>query len=192
MATAVKSTRGKNAPGTVTLTSPEQKVVDDVRAAMLTIWHAKDGGVVCPVCSQQVVLRGRHIHSMMALSLMALVGLWTRRLQAGTDPWVDVREICRHLQLGGIDFKTVNPTSDFAKLVHWKLTVERPNDDPSRRSSGLWQPSALGAAFVRGRATVPRTAYFYNQNVHGFSADHTTIQECLGDKFDYPALLAGL
>jgi hypothetical protein len=78
------------------------------------------------------------------------------------------------------------------KLVHWQLAELQPNkDDPKRKTSGLWRPTADGVAFVHERIRVPARVYLYDNEPIGFDSEQITIREALGDRFDYQELMEG-
>lgn len=129
----------------------------------------------CPVCSQNCKLYKRKLNAMQAVFLCWLVN----RFRDNGGCWINVpKEYKRNI--GG----------EYGKLAHWELIELKPNDDdPSKRTSGLWRPTLKGIDFVNEVQTVPKYIYLYNNLLHKVSKEQTTIREALGDKFDYEELM---
>jgi hypothetical protein len=130
-----------------------------------------DKGVTCPCCNQYCKLYKRALNSGMALWLIELV-----KKHEHAQDWVDVRTI----DLRG---------GDYAKLVHWGLTENKSNDDLTKRTSGFWRPTQDGIDFAYKRLQVLSHVMLYNNIVVEFDGDYITIDEALGEKFDYSELM---
>lgn len=132
-------------------------------------------GVECPSCGQFVKKYRRPINASWARSL-----IWMTRQG---DRWIDVpKEAPRY----------VLSSREFAKLVHWDMIEERPNDDKKKRTSGQWRVRPVGFAFARGEIVVPPAVWLYNNTFQGFcTKPQVSIRDVLKKKFDYEALMRG-
>ena len=74
-------------------------------------------------------------------------------------------------------------------LPFWGLIQCRPNDEPTKKHSGVWRPTKLGYDFSRDRVTVPRTAVVHNNVLDRLEGDQIGIRQCLGKKFSYEELM---
>lgn len=55
---------------------------------------------------------------------------------------------------------------------------------------GLYRITEQGRAFAQGETRVPKFIIMYDEELLGFSdGDNTTIQEALGDDFNYRELM---
>lgn len=133
-------------------------------------------GVKCPCCGRFVKLYKRPLGSTIARWLIALVRRFERERR-----WYSVHEPWSLLINGG--------TGDVAKLRFWELVLSKSNDDPQKKSSGLWIPTDRGVDFVHGRRRMPRHCYVDRGNLEGFSRELITIQDALGKGFDYRELM---
>lgn len=80
-------------------------------------------------------------------------------------------------------------TGDFCKLAHWNL-IEAQDDerkDGSKRT-GMWRVTDWGEMFVHG-ATVSKYVFLIDNKAVGFSTEQVTIQESLGQNFNYSELM---
>jgi len=127
----------------------------------------------CPACGQTCKIYKRKLNAMQAHFLVWLV----QRYEQLRD-WIDVPKEYPH-KIGG----------EYGKLRHWSLAELHPNDDDTKRTSGLWRPTALAVDFVYDRITVPKYVYLYNNEIHSISPDRIGIREALGDKFDYAEIM---
>jgi hypothetical protein len=128
-------------------------------------------GALCPCCGQHAKVYKRKLNTEMAVWL-----IWLAKQFTIQPDWVDVKET----RLRG---------GDYGKLVHWGLAVQCTNENPKKRTSGLWKPTELGLQFARGAISVPSHVYLYNNEVKGFSDTSTTIREALGNRFNYSELM---
>ncbi len=136
--------------------------------------HITEGsGIDCPCCGQSCKLYPRKLYAEMGAWLINLVHCWNQ-----TRDWVDVRDFPLR---GG----------DYGKLMHWGLAERMPNDNPAKRSSGMWRPTLDGIHFVMGRTRVPSHVHLYNNEVKGFSKEQVDIRQVLGEQFSYIELMHG-
>lgn len=151
---------------------------------MTTILEAKEQlrknfekGAICPCCNQLVKLYKFAINSSMSKNLLAL-----DHFQQGED-YLTIDELV------SLTNDAMFKAGNFPKLRWWGL-IERPaNDDPDKRSSGMWRITEKGRAFVKGRITVPKKALLYNQKCWGFEGDQVSIKDSLGEFFSYRDLM---
>ena len=87
----------------------------------------------------------------------------------------------------------INGGGDYAKLRFWGLIEAMPNDNPLKRSSGMWRLTTLGREFVFGRTTVSAVCYYRHPEggILGFEPGQIDIATALGKNFSYPSLMQG-
>lgn len=130
-------------------------------------------GVECPACTQYVKLYPIKIPAVAVADLTRLWGL--------VDGQVGVYDhVSRFSNLA---------SRSFAKLQYWKLIEAQPNDDPEKRTSGMWALTDLGKKFVEGDAKVPNRCYIFNMKCYGTSPKEVDVREALGNKFNYEELM---
>ncbi len=132
-----------------------------------------NGGVTCPCCNQFCKVYKRKLNSNMACFLCKLVAWWTRH---GVP--------AHHSKL-----RYEHYGRDYPYLVAWGFMTDTPNDDSSKRRSGLWTPTERGAHFAHGQISVRQYALVYNGKVLEYEGDLVTIHDALGDAFDYKELM---
>lgn len=141
-------------------------------------------GAQCPCCHQRVQFYKRTLTSTMCYALILI----EQHFRTSTD-WLHVPQ---YLTAAGADEAARG--GDYAKLKDWGFIESKPSirDDSSTRT-GYWRITERGKAFVRGEIRVHKTVELYNQRRTKKDADPTTvsIQEALGTRFDYAALMAG-
>ncbi len=141
------------------------------------VMRMRGNGVVCPCCDSYCRVYRRKFHSEMARFLVTMV------VRHRLDPrWFHVREVVA----GGSG--ATKSSTDGSYLAHWGLVEPKPKTS-GEKSSGLYRPTEKGAVFVDGRITVPSHIFLYNNQVEGWSDTQTTIQEALGNRFNYPELM---
>jgi len=136
----------------------------------------------CPCCGKSVSPhRKRALNDKMAEFLVLLV----RRFRATKGQWVHTDTIDSR---GG----------DYAKLRHWGLIENKPNDDPSKSSSGFWRPTQKGIDFVDRKISVPSHIHLAAKShaplmpeglVLGFTDSRVYIDDV--PNFDYLEVLNG-
>lgn len=147
-----------------------------------TIQEAKDylnenykKGCNCPVCDSTVKLYKRKLNSGMARTLIEMY-------KCG-DEFTHVKNRLRENKLPN--------THDFTLLRHWELIIA-PDEDCEGQASGLWKITEKGQKFCRGEIVVNRHVKILLNDVRGFSDEKTTIQDSLGDGFNYEELMRGI
>lgn len=152
---------------------PDQADIRPFSAVQQEFQMKLDEGAHCPCCHQFAKTYRRKIHSSMARDL---IGLYL--LPSG---YHYVRGLQR-FSSGG----------DFAKLAYWEL-IEEATEPVTRggKTSGMWRTTERGRLFARGAISVPKLVILYNQRVLGFCKEQATIQDALGDRFSFSALMEG-
>jgi len=147
----------------------DRRTVDEARV-FLNSRFAK--GTRCPCCEQRVQLYARKLPAVAARFVVWLNGRHARGIE-----WADVKDCPVR---GG----------DYAKVKHWGLVEQKPNDDPKKKSSGLWRLTARGTAFASNTLAVPTHHLVYNDTSYGTRETTITIEEALnGGGFDYEELM---
>lgn len=147
----------------------ELVTLDDAREWLRALL---DTGERCPCCTQRAQVYRRTIHATMARDLVAL---WRH---AGTG-WGYLPDV--------LDRKN---TGDFAKLRYWGLVEEESELRPDGGRAGWWRVTDHGAAWIHGRASVPRHAHVYDGRRLSLSGPAVTIVDALGHRFSLAELLA--
>lgn len=129
----------------------------------------------CECCGRWSQIYRRKIHHSVAAWLIRLY-------KAGGDK--DFIEVV-NLRIPGM-----TASSDYCIAKFWNLIEQKTNTDEDKRSSGYWKLTARGVDFVRGLEDIPQVALVFDDQVIGFDGKQQFIQQCLGDKFKYPELMA--
>jgi hypothetical protein len=132
-------------------------------------------GCSCPVCGQFVKLYKRKLNSGMAVILIFMS-------KYGKD-FVHVKEFLRE--------KKMKNGHDWTLLRYWGFIQERSPliGDENTKNSGFWRITPEGLAFVSNRVKTKKHILIYNQKFQGFSNEDITIEDALGDDFDYYELI---
>lgn len=134
-------------------------------------------GTDCPCCGQYVKLYKRKLNSGMAYGLIEAYKL------SKTD-WFHVNDL--------LDRKIAMAQLEVPRLKYWGLVEHKDNNDnPNTKTSGYWRVTQRGRDFVEANISVPKHVYVYNGKDRGFSDERTTINEALGNKFNYDELMLG-
>lgn len=127
----------------------------------------------CPCCDQLVKVYQRKVSGVAARDLIKF---------SRTSTEGEYRHISKiQLASGG---------GDFAKLQLWGLVIEETNSDTGKRTSGMWCITDKGRKFVEGSVLLPKYVLIYNGRFLGFDGEDVTIEECLGNKFNYSELMS--
>lgn len=144
-------------------------------------------GCKCPACGQRVMLYKRKINSGMALFLIGLYRLDKR--QQDSVPGMISREFFSNKQI--MKEMNINTSSlDYSVLRHFGLIEPRVSED-GKKDSGYWKITHLGFMFVKHGKEHPKYVFLFNNKRQGFSEEKTTINQALGDKFDFQELMKG-
>lgn len=132
-----------------------------------------DKGTTCRACHQNAK---RYKRKMSCNQAIGLVNLYRLSLRG---------ENSQHIENLG----DRHVFCDFQKLRYWGVVTPVKNDDPKKRSSGMWKITEKGIQFVKGEITLPEAAYTYNGQCHGYSENHIHIWDAFKNKFDYEELM---
>lgn len=140
-------------------------------------------GVECPCCTQFVKQYHRKITSSMAYGLVLIYRYFETHPE---EQYVHISDYLNGLDLPG----AIRNTGDITKLKYWGLIEEKPEmrDDGSKHA-GYWSITELGRQFAKGETTVQSHAKIFNSKSYGLVGEPTTIQEALGEKFNYTELM---
>lgn len=150
-----------------------------------------DEGIRCPCCAQFAKRYKRKLNVGIARWLIALERLHRTGLEWVHIAWIaavvggEQPAVARKLPIGASPIGS----GDYAKARYWKLIEDRPSDDSAKKDSGFWRITEKGRAFVVGGLRVPERVILYNNELQGFDGSPITIQEALGQKFDYSELM---
>lgn len=130
----------------------------------------------CPCCERWGRVYKRSINETMARSL-----IWLCKAPS-VDGWVDVpnqapRWLIRSNQL---------PT-----LRWWDLVQRAKSEDVDKKHSGMWRPTELGIAFVKGEVSMPKTVYTYAGEREKYGDEVIKITDCFGSHFSYAEVMGG-
>jgi hypothetical protein len=156
-----------------------------------TTQTTRDEGRSCEACGRFLKIYQRSLSSAMAVALIRLHHLRLQRIRAQRRP-DETLNLCFHVR----DFDRDDGRGEVSKLMCWGLVVEIENTDTRKRSSGLWSITQLGIRFVRKQEFVPKYVLLkwgtrpLGTELLGFAGPAVTIVDCLGEKFDYAALMA--
>lgn len=81
------------------------------------------------------------------------------KLYNHSQDWIHVHQLRR----------TPDAGPNLAKAAHWGLIEQAPNNDKTKRCSGLWKPTPSGIEFVYKRILVASHVFLYNSSVRGFA-----------------------
>lgn len=158
-------------------------------AEMRALVRAKRGeGVECPCCGQFAKVYRRKLASTMARSLVVV--FWHQHEHPEAE-WVDLTALL-------LANSMIAANTNAALLKHWGLLEPKGGvrEDGSKRV-GLHRITDLGRRFVRAEVRVFKYVFLYDEELLGKSdggyarAEFVTIQEALGDRFNYSELMAG-
>lgn len=127
----------------------------------------------CPCCNQMVKLYKRSIPAVVAHDLIVL------SKAVNNDEY-------KHITT----FQSKGGGGDFARLETWGLIQAKPNDSTHRRTSGLWTITQKGRDFVDRKLMVRKYVQIYNNTFYGYDGGMVTIDDCLGEHFDYSELMS--
>jgi hypothetical protein len=135
-------------------------------------------GVSCPCCGQLCKVYKRKLNATMTRALILIYHWFQAHPQ---KKWLHVPDF-----LVKVKADSTIAGGDVSKLRYWDLLEARQGE----RSAGFYRITDLGCKFVENKAAVPCYAYIYNQLLLRMSDDVTTIDQALGDRFDYKELMA--
>lgn len=131
----------------------------------------------CPTCGRFAKVYYRSIHTSVALQLIQIYKL------GGAEMYIHTSKLIP---------KGVSGAGDFSKAQYWELVKEMPHTPGKKKSSGYWMLTELGVEFVKGNVSVTKYALVYDTRVIDMKGKLVSITECIGNKFDYEDLMAGV
>lgn len=140
----------------------------------------------CPTCGQYAkIYSGRTITGVMAYVLI----LMYRDYREGTDPLPEFKKVKTIFQERSVPV-AIQSSTDWVKLRYWGLLdqLKSYRNDGSNRV-GIYRITGKGCLFVQGLLTVPKNTAFYNQECLGVVGGPWTIQDALGEQFNYRELM---
>lgn len=144
---------------------------DTLSAAKEKLRKNWEEGINCPCCGQLVKLYTRKINSGQAVSL---IRLWWLCRDGQYHHYTEIKKCA----------------TDFAQLKRWGLIIgDEKNKDSTKRTSGMWKVTDIGAEFVKGEAYVRGQCQIYDDKTKGLTGAFVNIKDALGDKFDYSELM---
>ena len=129
-------------------------------------------GTTCPVCDQHAQVYKRKINAGMARSLIAMY-------RAKAMQWQHVPTT-----VGG-------KSREEGKLAYWGLVEEEKVLRPDGGRAGYWRVTQKGWAFLTNTLKIDKYVYVYNGKPLSFEGPQVTIEDALGDGFDYKELMYG-
>ena len=157
----------------------KRKMLDGIKGDMREMWaktiHSSGGH--CPVCDRWGKVDARSITGTMALAL-----IWMDKVSSKTnlDAYIDMTAAP----------KWIMRAKTYTTMKHWGLIERKENtDDSTRKHVGMWRVTDEGRAFIRKETLVQRKCFLYDDTVQGWSVERVSIDACLGEKFDYQAIM---
>lgn len=136
--------------------------------------RVKGDGARCPCCDQFAKIYQRKLNAAMVRQLMWLVGKFEH-----SGSWHHCNQeapaIFSNFQLG--------------TLQHWGLCEQKPNEDDSKKTSGMWRPTAKGIDFAKCKIQVPTHVRIYDNRCIGFTERTTDVANAYGEGFHYGELM---
>lgn len=133
------------------------------------------GVAECLCCGHKTRRYRRAFNSGMAATLCWLVREYMR-----THDWVAVQARApRH----------VLRSNEIGKLAAWGMAEQRPPDNGSKRTSGVWRPTLLGETFAVNGEYIHSHAVFCNGKIESFDGELIDIHTALGKRFNYSELM---
>lgn len=142
-------------------------------------------GTKCACCGQSVKLYKRKINSGMALFLIGLWRLECRHQE--TLPGMIGREFFSNKQVMN-EMDLTASSLDYSVMKHFGI-IEPRISEGGKKDSGYWRLTREGIDFVANGKKVNKHVLIFDNKKQGFSDEFTTIQEALGDKFDFQELM---
>ena len=143
--------------------------VSDARGELLDAARTGSPGF-CPCCDHWVQFYRRRFHKRLALDLLWLE--FQRRKHGRA--FLDVK----NRRLFGRVLST--STCDLGVLKHWNLAEAAINDDPKKRTSGLWRITSTGISLVEGRTMIREFVVLYLDTVQRFDGDQIDFAAAIG------------
>lgn len=132
-----------------------------------------DEGAKCPCCTQLAKTYKRKVHATMARTLITMY-------RKGGRDWVYLPDIPQK-------------SRDSTGMAWWKLIEEEKVLRPDGGRAGWWRVTEIGEKWLKQEMGIPKYAKVYDGRCLGYDREvYVTIRDCLGEKFDYDELMAGV
>lgn len=148
--------------------------METIKEAKQYLRNNFEKGVDCPCCGQFVKRYKRKLNSGMSRTLIALYKA------EGKNP-VNVKAFLRE--------NNIQNNHDWTLLRYWKLLIEHENDDPDKKSSGVWSITNKGIGFLMNKVKVPSHILLFDNKFIGYSPTETDVVDSLGKHFNYTELM---
>lgn len=131
-------------------------------------------GCYCPTCERWAKMYKRPLNSTQARGL-----IWLYKM-GGDKHWVNI---------------TCGPqwlvkSNQLSTTKHWDLVRQKPNTDPTKKTSGIWRLTDTGTAFVEGRRLLRKYRYLFNDVCFGSDTPMVSVRQTLGVHFNYSEMMA--
>lgn len=130
-----------------------------------------DEGMDCPCCDRWAKVYKRPISDSMAKGLVAAYKTF------GAMKYGSLQEVRKQNDLH---------IREEAKLRFWDLLEGR-----GKGKDAEWRVTELGEQWILKKATVPKYAWIFDNELIGLSGPDTTIDDAMQEYFDYDALMKG-
>jgi hypothetical protein len=131
-------------------------------------------GHACPCCTQFAKVYRRKINATMAATLLKLY-----RAAGGDTVFVHTPSL-------------PGDTHEASQLEWWGLIEEEQRIRPDSGRAGWWRLTARGMSFALGGIDVPKYARIYDHRLLQLVGEPVSIHDCLGSRFNYAELMAGI
>lgn len=136
------------------------------------------GSAMCPCCDRTARIRKGSLNAGMVKVLLRMVALTV----ANRQEWLHIRDIFG---------SSAQKYRDWTQLKHWGLVEPRDTKTSTENSSGYWRVTPDGHDFVRKVIIVPRHVFTYNDACLRESDESITVEQALGEDFDYRSVFQG-
>jgi len=153
-----------------------------IKDAKKNVFDNYEEGIECPVCGQYVRRYKRKITSSMAYALILIY--WYFKSNPD-ETWLHVENHFKKL--------AISPAirGDFPKMRFWKLIERKEGEkEDSNPNAGYYTITERGKQFAENKIKVPKHAYIFNDNVEEFSDIDISIEDALGNNFDYGEMMS--
>lgn len=150
----------------------------DVSSARQAFFKAAEGkGGTCPCCDRWGRINPYHLNSGMARGLIWLYH-WNR-----VNGWHS------YCHLPSQANRMVLTANSMGKLRHWGLVIRDINNHTKKAKSGMYRISQAGRWFIDGKTKAPEKIWIYNDEPYSRAEKLITIQQALGEKFDFEKVM---
>lgn len=130
----------------------------------------------CPCCHRHAQIYKRRLHATIIRQMYFLLKL------GGDEHYVHTSRLL---------LPNTSGIGDFSKAKYFNLIEEHFCFDDAKKTSGLWRLTPSGVSFLKGNLKIPEFAGVFNDVVLFFSDERVSVQDCLGERFNYKELMDG-